>query len=91
MKRGDGMKSGKRQEFWAAGPANWREVLNEVFGMAHLRATGSDFEELVKIQEKNLIQTLMKIERLPLLMWIWSWSGSMTPPSTRKNKLYNLW
>ena len=49
MKKGDGMKSGRSHKFWSTGPANLREVLNEVFGKAHLRANGSDFEGMINL------------------------------------------
>lgn len=47
MKKGDGMKNGRSHKFQVVDPANLSEVLNEVFGKAHLRASGSDFEVII--------------------------------------------
>lgn len=84
MKKGDGMKSGRSHKFWATGPANLREVLNEVFGKALLRASGSDFEGMINLYVRDLIQTLLKTEGHPLAIGMCFWSGSGTPPSRRR-------
>lgn len=76
MKKGDGMKNGTRHKFQVVDPANLSEVLNEVFGKAHLRASGSDFEVIINFKEKDLIRTLLKTEGHPLAMGMCFWSGS---------------
>lgn len=37
-----------------------QQVPNEVFGKAHLRESGSDFEPMINFKERDLIQTLLE-------------------------------
>lgn len=50
----------RKSQFWATGSASLRELANEVFGKAHLKAGGSDFEPLTNFKERDLIQTLLE-------------------------------
>lgn len=80
MTKGDGIRSGRRHEFWATGSANLREILTELLGKAHPRASGSDFEGMINSRERDLIQTLLKMEGHPSARGMCFWSGPGTPP-----------
>lgn len=80
MTKGDGIKSGRSYKFWATGSADLREILAELLGKAHPRASGSEFEGMINLQERDLSQTLLKTEGHPSARGMCFWSGSRTPP-----------